>query len=203
MKNIVGAVLCLLALNVNGALIDNGTFTTDDVSGLDWLDFSFTDGQAYDSAETLNPGWRHATNSEMVNLFSVLFDGIYDTSAEIGASRTGQVIDPYANQRTDIAVFESLFGITQTTCTNDQCVSIYGVFEDEGGILRISGAWYSQGNHSVITPENLGDYEVFREGNSEVGIYMVRASVVPVPSAVWLFGSGLIGLIGLAKRKKT
>lgn len=28
-------------------------------------------------------------------------------------------------------------------------------------------------------------------------------SVVPVPSAIWLFGSGLIGLIGIAKRKRT
>ena len=27
-------------------------------------------------------------------------------------------------------------------------------------------------------------------------------SVVPVPAAVWLFGSGLIGLIGVARRKK-
>jgi len=25
---------------------------------------------------------------------------------------------------------------------------------------------------------------------------------VPVPAAVWLFGSGLIGLIGIARRKK-
>ena len=29
----------------------------------------------------------------------------------------------------------------------------------------------------------------------------VGAAVVPIPSAVWLFGSGLIGLIGLARRK--
>ena len=28
-----------------------------------------------------------------------------------------------------------------------------------------------------------------------------RTSVVPVPAAVWLFGSGLIGLIGVARRK--
>ncbi len=28
------------------------------------------------------------------------------------------------------------------------------------------------------------------------------AAVVPVPAAVWLFGSGLLGLIGIAKRKK-
>jgi secreted PhoX family phosphatase len=30
---------------------------------------------------------------------------------------------------------------------------------------------------------------------------ITQASVVPVPSAVWLFGSGLIGLIGIARRK--
>jgi hypothetical protein len=30
----------------------------------------------------------------------------------------------------------------------------------------------------------------------------VSASVVPVPAAVWLFGSGLLGLIGMARRKK-
>lgn len=29
----------------------------------------------------------------------------------------------------------------------------------------------------------------------------ISASTVPVPSAVWLFGSGLIGLIGVARRK--
>ena len=28
------------------------------------------------------------------------------------------------------------------------------------------------------------------------------ASVVPVPAAVWLFGSGLLGLVGVAMRKK-
>jgi hypothetical protein len=28
-------------------------------------------------------------------------------------------------------------------------------------------------------------------------------SVVPVPAAVWLFGSGLLGLVGIARRKKT
>ena len=30
----------------------------------------------------------------------------------------------------------------------------------------------------------------------------VGASVVPVPAAVWLFGSGLIGLLGVARRKR-
>lgn len=39
---------------------------------------------------------------------------------------------------------------------------------------------------------------------TELGTYdrmNVRLTSVPVPAAVWLFGSGLIGLIGLARRK--
>jgi len=38
----------------------------------------------------------------------------------------------------------------------------------------------------------------------DISVYAVwnGATVVPVPSAVWLFGSGLIGLVGLAKRKR-
>ena len=36
----------------------------------------------------------------------------------------------------------------------------------------------------------------------ELGI-RIEGSVVPIPAAVWLFGSGLLGLIGVARRKKT
>jgi hypothetical protein len=47
-------------------------------------------------------------------------------------------------------------------------------------------------------------------GNSDASdnlnaLYAVseELTVIPVPAAVWLFGSGLIGLIGIARRKKT
>lgn len=33
------------------------------------------------------------------------------------------------------------------------------------------------------------------------GSYSMSITAVPVPAAVWLFGSGLIGLIGIARRK--
>ena len=33
-------------------------------------------------------------------------------------------------------------------------------------------------------------------------VYEDQVSTVPVPAAVWLFGSGLIGLVGFARRKK-
>ena len=35
----------------------------------------------------------------------------------------------------------------------------------------------------------------------EAGSLLVRVSTVPIPTAAWLFGTGLISLIGLARRK--
>ncbi len=34
------------------------------------------------------------------------------------------------------------------------------------------------------------------------GEYTLHVSAVPIPAAVWLFGSGLLGLIGFSRRKK-
>ncbi|NNE63540.1 MAG: PEP-CTERM sorting domain-containing protein [Gammaproteobacteria bacterium] len=33
-------------------------------------------------------------------------------------------------------------------------------------------------------------------------VVAINSSVVPVPAAVWLFGTGIIGLIGFSKRRK-
>lgn len=39
-------------------------------------------------------------------------------------------------------------------------------------------------------------------GGIGISLRDVSVNAVPVPAAVWLFGSGLIGLIGIARRKK-
>ena len=44
-----------------------------------------------------------------------------------------------------------------------------------------------------------GIYETDTNGNLLIGR---RVPEVPVPAAVWLFGSGLLGLVGMARRKK-
>jgi len=43
------------------------------------------------------------------------------------------------------------------------------------------------------------DYSGYTGENSLV---FATTTVVPVPAAVWLFGSGLIGLVGFARRKR-
>lgn len=38
-------------------------------------------------------------------------------------------------------------------------------------------------------------------GQSNDASMVINVSAIPVPPAIWLFGSGLVGLIGVARRK--
>ena len=50
---------------------------------------------------------------------------------------------------------------------------------------------------------NTSKWEDFDGGNHPFISGSVEPNVVPVPAAVWLFGSGLLGLVGVARRKKS
>jgi hypothetical protein len=55
-------------------------------------------------------------------------------------------------------------------------------------------------------PLPLADYAFTGQGSwqpdiSAIGVGM-RISAVPIPPALWLFGSGLLGLVGISRRKK-
>lgn len=58
------------------------------------------------------------------------------------------------------------------------------------GLIQFTGTYTS-------ISWNVNVFEDFH--GIQIGI---GSSVVPIPPAVWLFGSGLIGLIGIARRKK-
>lgn len=69
----------------------------------------------------------------------------------------------------------------------------------------------SAGNNQSATMLNLaaGSYSAVVKGNAvgaAGGLYSVamtaQPSAVPVPTAVWLLGSGLLGLVGIARRKE-
>jgi len=54
--------------------------------------------------------------------------------------------------------------------------------------------------------DEFGNYELFYNTRGicdgcTMQVYLSGVSVVPVPAAVWLFGSGLIGLMGFARRR--
>lgn len=53
-------------------------------------------------------------------------------------------------------------------------------------------------------PRAYDDTDFLNGGGQIADLSNVRAfSVVPVPAAVWLFGAGLLGLVGVARRKRS
>jgi hypothetical protein len=73
----------------------------------------------------------------------------------------------------------------------------------------LSNAWYWASNRSGVGAKDLFIFTSGTNGGDTAGSWAAWAvhdgnvSTVPVPAAVWLFGSGLLGLIGVARRKKT
>ena len=61
-----------------------------------------------------------------------------------------------------------------------------------------SGAWYyniTSGTQGWAHKDTVFNVWAVQSGDVEL-------SAVPVPAAVWLFGSGLIGLLGLTRRNR-
>ena len=89
-----------------------------------------------------------------------------------------------------------VFGITNMTADN--------VF---GGIFSVNyifpsnvGNFYAAVAGVTATDSSGTTGPVY--GLSTHDIMTGEASIVPIPAALWLFGTGLLGLIGVAKRKK-
>lgn len=68
----------------------------------------------------------------------------------------------------------------------------------QGGSITLPSL---DGIHTIglgVWTDNINNGTVFANFDDVV----ISTSVVPLPTAIWLFGSGLIGLIGIARRKK-
>jgi hypothetical protein len=76
----------------------------------------------------------------------------------------------------------------------------------DGVTLDVEGIGAASGIHSYATGQGAtggidgGWVDDFIGPNTTSEL--VQVSAVPIPPAVWLFGSGLLGLVGMARRKK-
>ncbi|MFK5947582.1 MAG: VPLPA-CTERM sorting domain-containing protein [Methylococcales bacterium] len=52
------------------------------------------------------------------------------------------------------------------------------------------------------SPMDNGPFTNFNANFDMTSITVTKISAIPVPAAVWLFGSGLVGLAGIARRRK-
>ena len=66
--------------------------------------------------------------------------------------------------------------------------------------LNVGGIWFAD---SSVVAVGANSYTVsFGNGGSVLQVDVQIIPAVPLPAAVWLFGSGLLGLVGGAIRKK-
>jgi hypothetical protein len=80
-----------------------------------------------------------------------------------------------------------------TTTFNTTTIDGSGLGTNPSGTLPLTDDGIG-GNPMVAGP--------FPDFNANFDITSIHVSAIPVPAAVWLFGSGLLGLVGVARRRK-
>ncbi len=96
-----------------------------------------------------------------------------------------------------IRVFDPVFNLL-----DEQVLDTIGagdVFQSGQLSVTLNPLW-TEGKVQIGFNNLVGNYE--GSGMFYDNVSFTNSPVVPVPAAVWLFGSGLIGLIGVARRRK-
>ncbi|MGB5718875.1 MAG: VPLPA-CTERM sorting domain-containing protein [Gammaproteobacteria bacterium] len=213
------SALCAVALNIVPQTLSAASFTTLP-NGFNLYNTGDVDGNSEDNNYymTLNP--YNGSASAFLNSASYLSVNTVDSSW-IGPS--GVNVDaPEEEYR--IAIEIDLTSINVSTFSLDG----FWVSDNQGLDILVNGNSTGQtntGNHTqapdasadnaftlsgldgLIAGINIIEFEwvniPFTSANpTHVRVEFSGYSVVPVPAAVWLFGSGLLGLVGMARRKK-
>jgi len=179
----------------------DGQLTYDSVTGLSWLDLTATVEQSYNQIMagyggfTTDHGFRYATVDEVGRLFS---------DAEV--VQTDWVWGYWNFNNPGYLANSSLVSLLGITYPFDG-LSTYSFGLTGSNTL---GAQDSH-DYAMVGYNNHADYiaslaigTINDSTNSpNVGSFLVRdVSSIPVPSAVWLFSTGLFGFIKLNRRKQ-
>lgn len=100
----------------------------------------------------------------------------------------------------DGVVPSSVRGIVAESVTLGAVLSLVGSFNSEEDSLLSEAGAITVSYNQLGPLDSKEDFGIFAHGGE--GAVAFSTTVVPVPAAVWLFGSALLGLVGF-KRKKT
>jgi hypothetical protein len=194
-------MLALSSLS-NAALVEKDLFapgdhylTLDTNTGLEWLDLTLTNGISYNDVAagyggyTTTYGFKIAAQANTVALF-----------ADAGLSPvSGTSSDP-----SKVAAGTSLIALVGCT-TNCSASPTSRGFADLNNFAinsaTVAAVVIQPGTSVTWDADGIGTL-----GKTQAiavdGTWLYRAAVVPLPAASWLFGGGLLGLIGIVRRNK-
>lgn len=213
----LAASTLVFSTSANAAIISvdwqsagDNLITQDTASGLEWLDLTVTAGMSYNEVSAqlgtggAFEGWGYATVAQVEGLWTAFGgDSAYYNGWSTQNNGLFDVMAPYVG---DLVCHDQ-----QSSCVTGQGYSWWLTETPQGGtstsvldVLVSSDAWT---NPEAALKDYFGNFNAgpvpLDASQSELGSALVRPiSAVPVPAAVWLFGSGLLGLVGVARRKK-
>ena len=221
------AAALVLSASANAAIISYSGYTHDtdtDIvtgNGLEWLQWDRTVGQSINSIQSQlhtleGGGWSVASNTQMAQLFNAFdfgltFDNDENTRQVVASGYTAGDTGTEADE-----LFISMFGDTYAASGYSHCnfgdcfeqtLALFGNDPDADGYVNVANVYDDYrgegGEFFSGTTDLLEDHVLISSSVDLMGVALVReVSAVPVPAAVWLFGSGLIGLVGIARRNK-
>lgn len=175
---------------------------TIDIAGRDGetVDLIFTTGISGDASATSDS----STLAKADALLRVRVNG-QNVIVTRGANSQGDAVDSDTNPgivqivlgaafsvSTELTVTAQLLASTTISGTATATGNAFANFGNSAGITSFE--LYETGSNVPITNWNL------TSESGEFGFYTPTA--VPVPASIWLFGSGIFGLIGIARHKK-
>ena len=203
-KSIIGTTcVCLAVLSTSAqasvvessdVMIGGTSYETfiDNTTGLTWLDLdNFWDTtSSYNTITTLlsGSGFHIANAGELIALQESIPTSTATFASEVIIIGGNFLGNPHPGLDREL-----MWGIYDDGNNASDGVSYSWRHDYDNGIPWLYGGFIS--DISILSS--------FNSTYQDLGAWVVEDSVVPVPAAVWLFGSGLIALIGLAGRKTT
>lgn len=208
--NCAALFAAFFSINANAAILStdwqtagDNLVTRDTTTGLEWLDLSVTSGRTYDDiAANLGAGqefdgWRYATGAEISDLWTS-FGGnpAYYNGFSTENDGLFQLIAPYLGD---------LYCNGNIACDTGNGYSFMLTSDEYAGGGHYAALMLNAYYHpDAATQDNFSLHEsiVTTYAPAEMGSALVRSiTVVPVPAAIWLFVSGLVGLGFMTRRK--
>ena len=147
-------------------------------------------------------GWHGDTDTvvgmgSLISDFGATFVGTPEDYASTITTVDGYTVDYEPGHY--IASY-GMYGLSDECYVGFSCITYDLQYFDIDSIAVMTYQNNAYGWNVDALPAGRGD-ELQSSHPEPYGSYLVRVQAVPVPAAVWLFGSGLVGLIGVARRK--